>query len=167
MDSTPKFGSYFFWFWDFFRYFFLVGGLLYGRFGWLRSAQAAMLRLKKVATLSGITSLHLLVALFGLTASTMTFGALQEIMNWRLQGQPSRKTMLPFWLGCIPHIFTWAIIGSYFFAGVSAASPPDWVWTIIFIQVLLDASFAVNMYLQQMVRTGPAKKKIPKPSPLP
>lgn len=98
-----------------------------------------------------MSSLHLLLAIFGLTAVTMTFGSLQELMTWRFQGQPENKTLLPFWLGFIPHVLNWSIIVSYFFDAVRTGDPPRWVWSVIFIQIFTDSLFAINMYLQQKV----------------
>ena len=52
----------------------------------------------------------------------------------------------------MPHIFGWAIITSYFFDGVSNGDPPNWIWAIIFIEIITDSTFAINMFLQQKAR---------------
>lgn len=116
---------------------------------WFEYSFSAALMHVMIAMLSGVMSLHLLLAIFGLTMATMVFGALQELMTWRFQGSPHKKTLLPFWLGCIPHMFGWCIIFSYFFDGVRRGDPPAFVWAIVPIEFIIDASFAVNMFLQQ------------------
>ncbi len=108
---------------------------------WLEYGLSASLMHVMIAMLCGICDVHTLLAIFGLTMTTMTFGYLQE--------RTSNPDLKPFWLGCIPHVFNWAIIASYFFHGVATSKPPMFVWTIIFFIFSLDASFAVNQYLQQ------------------
>jgi hypothetical protein len=49
--------------------------------------------------LAGIMDLHLLFCIYGLTATTMLFGLLQEQMTAHLWGKPEEKSMLAFWLG--------------------------------------------------------------------
>jgi hypothetical protein len=121
-------------------------------FRWAEYSVSASLMTVMIALLSGVMSLHLLLALFGLTMTTMTFGALQELATWRLQGRPDQKTLLPFWLGCVPHVFKWSILASFFFHGLAVADPPEWIWGIIFVQFFTDSTFAVNMWLQQKER---------------
>jgi len=103
----------------------------------------------EIGMLSGIMDIHLLWCIFGLTMTTMLFGSMQEMMNWQLQGEPDKKTLIPFWFGCIPHAFNWLVLLCYFFVGVSRGTPPAFIWAIIFILFFLDATFAVNMWLQQ------------------
>ena len=109
----------------------------------------------------------------------MLFGLLQERMSWPWQGKPGKKPFIAFWcvtvpciaperfprcprtdddlplpclsrrLGCIPHMFSWAVVMSYFFNAVAYSSPEDYVWAAIIILFLLDGTFAVNMLLQQ------------------
>lgn len=108
---------------------------------WMEYGLSASLMHVMIAMLCGVCDVHLLVAIFGLTMTTMTFGYMQERTH-----DPDLK---PFWLGCVPHVFNWAIIASYFFHGVAESKPPVFVWTIIFFIFSLDASFAINQYLQQ------------------
>lgn len=107
---------------------------------WIEYAVSASLMRVMVAQLCGVTDLHLLFALFGLTATTMLFGLVQERQC---------QSLLAFWLGCVPHLFAWGIIMAYFFHGVAAVDPPNWVWSIVFIEFVTDGTFAVNMFLQQ------------------
>jgi len=118
-------------------------------FRWVEYFFSASFMHIQVGMLSGMFDLHLLFTIYGLTATTMMFGSLQEIMNEKLQGSPDKKSLLPFWMGCIPHLFNWLVLLCFFFVGVKRGSPPAFVWAIIFIIFILDATFAVNQYLQQ------------------
>mmetsp|Transcript_20679 Transcript_20679/g.26824 ORF Transcript_20679/g.26824 Transcript_20679/m.26824 type:complete len:212 (+) Transcript_20679:94-729(+) len=84
-------------------------------FRWGEYAVSAGLMRVMIGMLSGVTSIHLLFAIFGLTMTTMIFGALFEAENGpkRISGEPI--SMKALWLGFIPHAFSWAIILCYFF----------------------------------------------------
>ena len=114
---------------------------------WIEYAFSASIMHIMIAMLCGVMSLYLLLAIFGLTATTMMFGLLQERMNWALQGKPLRKSMLPFWLGCIPYIVVWIILFAVF--GQSAAQAPVFVWIVMFGLFVNESLFAANMYAQQ------------------
>ena len=79
----------------------------------------------------------------------MMFGLIQEQTTQHQQGQPDAKSLLPFWIGCVPHAACWAVLFCHFFVGVQHGHAPAFVWAIIFAMFVLDASFAVNQYLQQ------------------
>lgn len=112
---------------------------------WAEYSVSASLMHVQIALLCGIYDLHLLFTIFALTALTMLFGALQEA----LPGEPSM-----FWWGCVPHVANWAVIACYFFRTVQHASPPDFVWSILFIILALDSVFAVTAYMQQQGKCG-------------
>lgn len=118
-------------------------------FRWAEYSVSASFMHVQIAMLSGIFDIHLLVCIFGLTMCTMVFGYQQEWSASRFWGRPERKSHAPFWFGWIPHVFNWSVILCFFFYTVSKGSPPKFVWAIIFILFILDASFAVNFYLQQ------------------
>jgi hypothetical protein len=127
-----------------------------------------------IAQLAGVTDIHLLVAIFALTATTMTFGWLMELMNGKAlttynventTETPNAKdvyvrgalttdemrpevSFAPFWMGFIPHMAAWAIVGCYFFVAVKRGSPPTWVYAIIVGVFMLDLTFAINQFLQ-------------------
>jgi hypothetical protein len=114
---------------------------------WIEYSFSASVMHVMIAMLCGVMSLYLLIAIVGLTAATMLFGLLQERMNWRFQGQPQKKSMLPFWLGCIPYMFAWAILFAVF--GQSASKAPAFVWVVMFGLFANESLFAANMYAQQ------------------
>lgn len=108
---------------------------------WLEYAFSASLMHVHVAMLSGCMDIHTLFLIFGLTATTMTFGWLAEPTSQR------PKSVTPFWTGFVPYTFQWLVIFCVFFSAVSKSNPPDFVWAILFIILILDLSFALNMYL--------------------
>lgn len=118
-------------------------------FRWAEYSISASVMHMFVGNLSGMLDIHLMLAVFFLTAITMVFGYLQEEMNKQHYGSPAKKTFFPFWIGFVPHIVNWGIVCSYFFEGVSSGDPPNFVWAIIFVVLLLDGTFAINQYLQQ------------------
>lgn len=117
-------------------------------FRWIEYSLSASVMRIQIAQLCGVLDLHLNVAIFGLSMTTMLFGLLQEMTTYSLQGQPDKKSLFPYWCGFIPHVFSWAIISSYFFQGVATQSPPSFVWCILFVLFFLDLTFAINMFLQ-------------------
>lgn len=118
-------------------------------FRWIEYSLSASFMHIEVGMLSGMMDIHLLFCIYGLTATTMLFGSLQELFNAHLWGRPQEKSMIPFWMGCVPHMFNWLVLLCYFFVGVSRGDPPGFVWAIIFIIFILDSTFAINQYLQQ------------------
>eukprot|EP00730_Choanoeca_flexa_P007128 TRINITY_DN12282_c0_g1_i12.p3 TRINITY_DN12282_c0_g1~~TRINITY_DN12282_c0_g1_i12.p3 ORF type:complete len:282 (+),score=66.89 TRINITY_DN12282_c0_g1_i12:169-1014(+) len=119
-------------------------------FRWLEYSVSASLMHIMIGILSGVLTIHLILAIGFLTGTTMLFGLLQEIFNSSLQGQPKKKSLLPFWLGCVPHMANWGFIMSYFFYGVANGDDvPNFVWAIIFILFFIDATFAIAQYVQQ------------------
>jgi len=117
-------------------------------FRWIEYSVSASLMHVMIAQLSGVTDVHLLYCIAGLTASTMLFGAAHEKMNWKYFGTPAPRCWMPFLCGFIPHMFVWTVIACYFFRGVSQADPPGFVWAIIFVLSFFDLLFAVMLYVQ-------------------
>jgi hypothetical protein len=90
-----------------------------------------------------------LVALFGVNASMIFFGLVQEHTE-----RPGEGKLLPFWLGCIAGAVPWVAIGLYFISPGSPADPPAFVYGIFISLFLFFNVFALNMWLQYR-RVGP------------
>jgi hypothetical protein len=119
----------------------------YNIFRWVEYAFSASLMRILVGILSGVNDMHTMVLQFGLTATTMLFGLVFEVENSTLRHSGRVKWYL-YWLGFIPHFFSWIIILGYFFYSLSKATPPAFVYSIIFIIFFLDLSFALILGLQ-------------------
>lgn len=51
-------------------------------------------------------------------------------------------------MGCWPFLAAMAVTACYFFQAVTNGSPPDFVWSLFFILLVLYLLFAVNQVLQ-------------------
>lgn len=111
-------------------------------FRWVEYSLSSSLMIVLIAMLTGITDVAALIALFGVNASMIFFGAIQEKYE-----QPG-GSLLPFWLGCVPAIIPWVAIGFYLFTPGSTAQPPGFVYAIFFSLFAFFNVFALNMWLQ-------------------
>jgi hypothetical protein len=116
---------------------------------WVEYSLSASLMIVLIAMLTGIGDIAALVALFGVNASMIFFGLVQEHY-----AAPGSGRLLPFWLGCIAGAVPWVAIGIYFVSPGSAADPPGFVYGIFFSLFAFFNVFAVNMWLQYR-RIGP------------
>ena len=118
----------------------------YNVFRWLEYSVSASVMRVLVAILSGVSDIHMLFLIVGLTACTMLFGLVFELDN---AGRPINQVKwYSFWIGFVPHLFCWAVVICYFFRNVSKGDPPGFVWAIIVIIFFLDLTFAVTLFLQ-------------------
>jgi len=121
----------------------------YNAFRWIEYAFSASIMRILVGVLSGITDLHMQFLQFGLTATTMLFGLVFELENKKRRlNEHSPIRWYLYWLGFVPHLFSWTIVMGYFFYALSTGDPPGFVYAIIFIIFFLDLSFAVVLGLQ-------------------
>mmetsp|Transcript_18446 Transcript_18446/g.26019 ORF Transcript_18446/g.26019 Transcript_18446/m.26019 type:complete len:328 (+) Transcript_18446:126-1109(+) len=104
-----------------------------------------------VAQLAGVISLHLLLAIFGLSFMTTILGNEQEILNLHrdrndiddlVQWRPFAYSWIPFWL-------QWGIIGHFFAQYITEGDPPGFIWAIVIISFVLDLMNPLIQYLQQ------------------
>jgi hypothetical protein len=119
-------------------------GLAQGRnyFRWVEYSLSSSVMIVLIALLTGISDIAALIALFGVNASMIFFGALQE--KYERPG----GSLLPFWLGCVAGAIPWIAIGFYLFTPGSAAEPPGFVYGIFFSLFVFFNIFALNMWLQ-------------------
>jgi hypothetical protein len=130
--------------WFFGRY---KAGLLQNRnyFRWVEYSLSASLMIVLIAQLTGISDIAALVAIFGVNASMIFFGWLQEKYQ-----QPGDGGWLPFIFGCLAGIVPWVAIATYVIApgSTSGAEPPGFVYGIIVSLFVFFNIFAVNQWLQ-------------------
>jgi hypothetical protein len=110
---------------------------------WIEYAFSSSLMIVLIAMITGIADVAALLALFGVNASMILFGLLQEHYE-----EPGRPGWLPFIFGCIAGAVPWIAIGIYLWAPGSTAEPPTFVYVIFVSLFLFFNSFAVNMVLQ-------------------
>lgn len=111
-------------------------------FRWVEYSLSSSVMIVLIAMLTGISDIAALIALFGVNASMIFFGGLQE--KYERPG----GSLLPFWLGSVAGAIPWIAIGFYLFTPGSAAQPPGFVYGVFFSLFVFFNVFALNMWLQ-------------------
>ena len=98
-----------------------------------------------IAQLVGIADVAELLALFGVNASMILFGWLQERYE-----APGAGGWLPFFLGCLAGVVPWLAIGVYLLSlgSTSSVAPPSFVYGIFVPLFVLFNVFALNQGLK-------------------
>jgi heliorhodopsin len=115
---------------------------------WIEYSLSASLMIVVIAMITGISDVAALLALFGVNASMILFGLLQE------RYEEPGSGLLAFWLGCLAGAVPWVAIGVYLAGPGETAAPPAFVYAIYVSLFLFFNAFAVNMWLQYR-RIGP------------
>jgi hypothetical protein len=113
----------------------------YGR--WIEYFFSSSIMIVLIAQLTGVSDIAALMAIFGINACMILFGALQE--RYEKLGRPG---WLPFWFGCFAGVVPWTAIAVYTWAPGLNVSPPGFVYGIIVSLFVFFNCFAVNMVLQ-------------------
>ena len=123
-----------------------VKGLQAGHnyFRWVEYSLSSSIMIVLIAQITGISDVAALMAIFGVNASMILFGWLQEKYE-----QPGGG-MLPFVFGCMAGIVPWLIIVVWILAPGSTDKPqiPGFVVGIIITLFIFFNSFALVQYLQ-------------------
>jgi hypothetical protein len=122
-------------------------GVLLGHnyYRWVEYALSSSLMIVLIAQLVGISDVAALVAIFGVNASMILFGWLQEKYH-----QPGDGGWLPFFFGCLAGIVPWLVITIYLVGpgATSDAEPPAFVYGIFLSLFFFFNIFALNQWLQ-------------------
>ena len=121
----------------------------YGR--WIEYFFSSSIMITLISQICGITDVAALMAIFGINASMILFGGIQEKYE-----QPGKPSWIPFWYGSFAGIIPWIAIVVYMISPGVSASPPGFVYAIIVSYFVFFNSFAVNMVLQYK-QIGPWK----------
>jgi hypothetical protein len=116
---------------------------------WIEYFFSASIMIVLIAQITGVSDVAALLAIFGINASMILFGALQEKYE-----RPGNRGWLPFWCGSFAGIIPWIAIVIYVIAPGLTVSPPGFVYGIIVSLFVFFNCFAVNMVLQYK-RVGP------------
>lgn len=119
----------------------------YGR--WIEYFFSSSIMIVLISQITGISDVAALMAIFGVNAAMILFGALQEKYE-----KPGSRGWLPFWFGCFAGVIPWIAIVVYVWAPGLSASPPGFVYGIIASLFIFFNCFAVNMVLQYK-KVGP------------
>jgi hypothetical protein len=121
----------------------------YGR--WIEYFFSSSIMITLISQICGITDVAALMAIFGINASMILFGAVQEKYE-----QPGKPSWISFWFGSFAGIVPWIAIVVYIVSPGVSASPPGFVYAIIASYFVFFNSFAINMVLQYK-QVGPWK----------
>jgi hypothetical protein len=113
----------------------------YGR--WIEYFFSSSIMIVLIAQITGISDIAALLAIFGINACMILFGALQEKYE-----NPGKPSWLPFWFGSFAGIIPWVAIVIYVWAPGLEASPPAFVYGIVVSLFVFFNCFAINMVLQ-------------------
>ena len=122
----------------------------YGR--WIEYFFSSSIMIVLISQITGISDIAALLAIFGINACMILFGALQEKYE-----KPGKPSWIPFWFGSFAGIIPWIAIVVYTWAPGLDASPPGFVYGIIISLFVFFNCFAVNMVLQYK-KVGPWKE---------
>jgi Heliorhodopsin len=116
---------------------------------WVEYSLSSSIMIVLIAQLVGISDIAALLALFGVNASMILFGWLQE--NYE---EPGGRGWLPFSFGCVAGIVPWLAIGVYLLSpgSMSSATPPGFVYGIFVSLFAFFNVFALNQWLQYRAR---------------
>jgi len=113
----------------------------YGR--WIEYFFSSSIMIVLISQITGISDIAALMAIFGVNASMILFGALQEKYE-----KPGKPNLLPFWMGSFTGVIPWLAILIYVIAPGLKVSPPGFVYGIIASLFVFFNCFAINMILQ-------------------
>jgi len=114
-------------------------------FRWVEYSISSSVMIVLISQICGITDVAAIIAIFGVNASMILFGWLQEKYE-----QPGNGGWLPFIFGCIAGIIPWVGLVFYIFAigGPGNTNAPAFVYGIVISLFILFNTFAVVQYLQ-------------------
>jgi hypothetical protein len=119
----------------------------YGR--WIEYFFSSSIMIVLIAQITGISDIAALMAIFGINACMILFGALQEKYE-----NPGKPSWLPFWFGSFAGAIPWIAIAIYVWAPGLDLSPPGFVYGIIASLFVFFNCFAINMIFQYK-KVGP------------
>ncbi len=114
-------------------------------FRWVEYSISSSVMIVLIAQICGIADVAAIIAIFGVNASMILFGWLQEKYE-----QPGNGGWLPFIFGCITGIVPWVALVFYVFSigGAGNTKAPAFVYGILFSLFILFNTFAVVQFLQ-------------------
>jgi len=114
-------------------------------FRWVEYSMSSSVMIVLIAQICGVTDVAAIIGFFGVNASMILFGWLQEKYE-----TPGNGGWLPFIFGCIAGIVPWAGLLFYVLAigGPGDTKAPAFVYGIVISLFVLFNTFAIVQYLQ-------------------
>ena len=112
---------------------------------WVEYSLSSSIMIIVILQLNGVSQISTLIAVFGVNASMILFGWLQEKYT-----APGNGDMLPFWFGCIAGIIPWVavVINLLHPNGPSEAKAPGFVIGIVISLFIMFNCFAIVQWKQ-------------------
>ena len=114
-------------------------------FRWVEYSLSSSVMIVLIAQICGVSDVAAIVSIFGVNASMILFGWLQEKYE-----EPGNGGWLPFIFGCIAGIVPWLSLLFYVFAigGPGDTKAPAFVYGVVISIFVLFNTFAIVQYLQ-------------------
>ena len=114
-------------------------------FRWVEYSISSSVMIVLIAQVTGVADITAIISIFGVNASMILFGWLQEKYE-----TPGNGGYLPYIFGCITGIIPWLALIFYVFAigGPSETNAPAFVYVIVLTIFLFFNSFALVQLLQ-------------------
>ena len=114
-------------------------------FRWVEYAISSSVMIVLIAQVTGVAEISAIISIFGVNASMILFGWLQEKYE-----NPGSGGWLPFIFGCITGIVPWIALLFYVFSigGPGDTSAPAFVYGIVLTIFIFFNSFALVQWLQ-------------------
>ncbi|NQW64966.1 MAG: heliorhodopsin HeR, partial [Actinobacteria bacterium] len=114
-------------------------------FRWVEYSISSSVMIVLIAQVTGVSEISAIISIFGVNASMILFGWLQEKYE-----NPGNGGWLPFIFGCITGIVPWVVLMFYVFSigGASETTAPAFVYGIVFTIFVFFNSFALVQWLQ-------------------
>ena len=114
-------------------------------FRWVEYSISSSVMIVLIAQICGITDVAAIIGIFGVNASMILFGWLQEKYE-----SPGNGGWLPFIFGCIAGIVPWVGLVFYVLSigGISDSKAPAFVYGIVISLFVLFNTFAIVQFLQ-------------------
>ena len=114
-------------------------------FRWVEYSISSSVMIVLISQIVGVTDIAAIIAIFGVNASMILFGWLQEKYE-----TPGNGGWLPFIFGCIAGIVPWVGLVFYVLSigGIADTTAPAFVLGIVISLFVLFNTFAIVQYLQ-------------------
>ena len=114
-------------------------------FRWVEYSISSSVMIVLIAQVTGVADITAIISIFGVNASMILFGWLQEKYE-----NPGNGGWLPYIFGCITGIIPWLALCFYVFGigGAGETKAPTFVYVIVLTIFLFFNSFALVQFLQ-------------------
>ena len=114
-------------------------------FRWVEYSISSSVMIVLIAQVTGVADITAIISIFGVNASMILFGWLQEKYE-----NPGNGGWLPYIFGCITGIIPWLALCFYVFGigGAGETKAPTFVYVVVLTIFLFFNSFALVQFLQ-------------------